>query len=365
MVCASTTCKHEWPLTHTCRDVPPQWFEDTVLIAWLSEFAFIIATCCNKVSVLLFYRRLTQGTFSKRWRYATIGAITFTVLYALAFILALVLNCQPTEAYWKSYSLDYTKSYKCADTRNLNPVSGALSVFSDLYSVILPMGMLRHFDAPKRQKMALNAVFSLGLLVVATGCVRTYYIYQLGVSYDISWTGYNLFVWSILEIQIALICASAPALRVFFREYLSDPLSRALNSARSVTSTRNTNRDSKVTNNGIVTYSSHARQSSRGSASSEYGDKKLIQHNIKPSLETVGETELESSPSTTPRSPSESYPIKTPADFEAYALQNLERNRPPRPTFMRPPSDYSVQHDMQSSLERPFTDWYSPPKSRP
>jgi len=125
---------------------------------------------------LLFYRRLVSGTFSKRWRLATIGAIIFTAGYCIAFVLVLVFNCSPTDSYWRSYNLAYTKEYTCVDTRHLNPVSGALSVFSDLYSVILPMGMLRHFEAPRRQKMALNAVFSLGLLVVATGCVRTYYV---------------------------------------------------------------------------------------------------------------------------------------------------------------------------------------------
>jgi hypothetical protein len=167
-----------------------------------------------------------------------------------------------------------------------------------------------------------------------------------------------------LEIQVALICSSAPALRVFFREYLSDPLSRAMHSARSVTSSaRNTNRDSRQSANGVVVYASHGRDSSRGS--SEYGDKKLIQHNLKPSLSTVGEVELESgAPSIITREPVEAYPIKTPADFEAFALQNLEKNRPPRPTFPRPPSDYDVNGPMHSNLERPFTDWYSPPRSR-
>jgi hypothetical protein len=149
------------------------------LIAWISELAFVVATCCNKVSILLFYRRLTQGTFSRRWKYATIGAIVFTIVYMVAFALVLVFNCRPTEAYWKAYSLTYTKTYTCVDTTLLNPVSGALSVFSDFYAVVLPMGMLRHFDAPKRQKMALNGVFSLGLFVVAFGCVRTYCTYAI------------------------------------------------------------------------------------------------------------------------------------------------------------------------------------------
>jgi len=91
------TDRHIW-------DVQITMFEDAALIAWLAEFAWLISTCCSKVSILLFYRRLTKGTFSRRWKYATIGAIIFVVFYCIAFVLVLVLNCRPTEAYWKSYS---------------------------------------------------------------------------------------------------------------------------------------------------------------------------------------------------------------------------------------------------------------------
>lgn len=49
------------------------------------------------------------------------------------------------------------------------------------------MAMLWRLEATKRQKMALNAVFSLGLLVVAAGIVRTYYLERLGKAVDIPW----------------------------------------------------------------------------------------------------------------------------------------------------------------------------------
>ncbi|KAK0887819.1 hypothetical protein LTR02_016883 [Friedmanniomyces endolithicus] len=350
---------------------------------WLSGPSNMLHDCADthlgtyrpsaKISVLLFYRRLVQGTFSKRWRMATISAIVFTACYCVAIVLALIFNCNPTNAYWKAYSLSYTKSYTCANTKSLNPLAGTLSVFSDLYTVVLPMGMLRHFEASKRQKLALNAVFSLGLIIVAAGCVRTYYIYQLGVDYDITWMGYHLIIWSSLELHMALICASAPSLRVFFREYMSDPLSRMMHSTRSLTSTRDASRLSRHTNSGeIFTHSSRARDNSIDS--SNFGDRKLTQHNVKPSLETGSEAEVEtSSPYTRARHPAmESRPIKTPADFEAFALQNLEKHRPPpraaftrqaSDTFPQPPSAYSTQDDPHSHLEQPFTDWYSPPRS--
>lgn len=129
-------------------DIRPTTFQYTTLAAWLAEFSFLISTSSCRVSVLLFYRRLVKGTYSRRWRLAIFAAIAFQFVYCLGFVLALLLSCQPTEAYWKAYSPTYSKSYHCADITALNPLSGSLSVFSDFYSVVLPMCMLRHFDVP-------------------------------------------------------------------------------------------------------------------------------------------------------------------------------------------------------------------------
>lgn len=39
-------------------------------------------------------------------------------------------------------------------------------------------------------------------------------------SNDVTRSAYNLFVWAQFELQAGIMCASAPALRVFFRRYL-------------------------------------------------------------------------------------------------------------------------------------------------
>lgn len=50
--------------------------------------------------------------------------------------------------------------------------------------------------------------------------LNRYYLWQINNSYDTSWVGFDLFVWSQLECHLAVIFACAPALRVFFRRYL-------------------------------------------------------------------------------------------------------------------------------------------------
>ncbi|EME85077.1 uncharacterized protein MYCFIDRAFT_121253, partial [Pseudocercospora fijiensis CIRAD86] len=167
-----------------------------------------------KISVLLFYRRIVEHTSSKYWIWAVIAAICFTVAYSLAFILTLVFNCSPTEAYWKAFDPSYTHPHSCVNTTIVNLLAGIMAAISDLYSVVLPCMMTRHIQLPRPQKIALYVIFSLGLLVVACSG------YQVGHKGDVSTIIYYVFVWSEVELCLGLMCASLPSLRVLFREYL-------------------------------------------------------------------------------------------------------------------------------------------------
>lgn len=113
-------------------------------MAFLIELAFLISTCATKVSVLLFYRRVTKGTLSRPIKFAITGAIAFVVIYAVSLILLVVLQCNPTNAYWKSLAIGYHKDWHCHDTRFMNAVSGALSSFTDLW--VISSRNLYYFD---------------------------------------------------------------------------------------------------------------------------------------------------------------------------------------------------------------------------
>ncbi|KAK1815386.1 hypothetical protein LTR12_010183 [Friedmanniomyces endolithicus] len=227
--------RHVW-------DIPLTDFENLTLLSWLAEFSFLITGACIKISVLLFYRRLVKDTYDPRWRWAVIAAIAFTAAYSIAFLFTLIFNCNPTEAYWKSFDLMYAKSYTCVNTTFVNLLAGIFAIISDVYAVVLPCLMTRHFNLATGQKVALNIIFSLGLLVVAASAARTYYFY--GTTPD-DWSDqfkadlfFNAQAWSQLELQLGIICASLPALRVLFRRYLAGPTSQAFSFSRSAQSSR-------------------------------------------------------------------------------------------------------------------------------
>lgn len=290
----------------------------------------------------------------------------FTALQCFTFMFALGFNCKPVEAYWKAFSATYTVDYHCSDTRIINPISGAMSVFSDAYAVALPMMMMRHFEMDIRKKIALNFVFSLGLIVVGAGIGRTYYLTKLGHSYDITWTAYDVLIWTQIEINFSLICASAPVLRILVRRYLREPMSRVMTAnSHNRSGARSAMRNSLMTEPsgiGKVTYTPHRDSQDWGGN----GDKNLIRHSVKPSLDTV----KESARSTTPRS--DGLGVK---DIEAYAMSALKSSRPTSElTSSRPmspdrgrnrplpPLPQEDDASMQASLSEPFsaTPWYGP-----
>ncbi|CAK3965534.1 Hypothetical predicted protein [Lecanosticta acicola] len=214
--------RHGW-------DIQPKWLAAIALNGWLIQLFFVVSTVCTKISVLLFYRRMVNHTLDKRWIWALRSALAFTAAYGIAITVTYLCTCIPLEAAWEMFSSTYTKEYSCIKHGGaLAVIAGALSVVSDVAAVALPWAMLSHYnlDASRRQKLALYATFALGLLVSGAGCARAYYLWKIQHSYDLAWTGFDLLAWALVETQLAIICACAPALRVFFRRYLRDPIKR-------------------------------------------------------------------------------------------------------------------------------------------
>jgi hypothetical protein len=119
------------------------------------------------MSVLLLYRRLASGSCSKTFKWAIWAAIAFVVLYTITYTILLVTACNPVEAQWLQYDLRWAKThkFKCLDPniqKRTATSAGALSTFTDLYSVMLPAILLVRIRIQKRQRWGLLFIFGLG-----------------------------------------------------------------------------------------------------------------------------------------------------------------------------------------------------------
>lgn len=162
---------------------------DDIQIAWLNQFSSLLGTGCLNVSVLLFCRRMVNGSSQRRWHYAIFAVIAFTVAYTFALCVVLICNCSPTKAYWKAYDLKWATShdFKCVDTRPLNPLAGVLAIISDIYSIVIPCVVCWKLQISVKQKVGLYALFAVSFLTIGAAGGRTWALYRVGGDYDASW----------------------------------------------------------------------------------------------------------------------------------------------------------------------------------
>ena len=107
---------------------------------------------------------MVAGSCSKFLLYACWAGIAFTAVYGIVFVTILCTTCKPLDAFWLSYNPQYQEPHVCDGPNPGPPVSGAMSVFSDLYAVVLPYLVVQKLRISKRQKYALYAVFGFGLM---------------------------------------------------------------------------------------------------------------------------------------------------------------------------------------------------------
>jgi hypothetical protein len=211
-----------------------------------TEVIFCAVTGLVKVSILLFYRRLSARVVSKTFFWTTWISIGYIIAYTIALCIAPIVGCQPISAFWDQFdTIKIVQGYEfhCFDEGADVLVASIISVTQDLLTAVLPTFLYWNLTIPLRQKMALFGIFAMGYGVVALGALRSYYSWHAFYNtYDVTWATWDLLMTALLELHIGCLCANAPALKVFFKHFFQEKLT-----SRSRTKTPVDSKDGGVT----------------------------------------------------------------------------------------------------------------------
>ncbi|KAK5095992.1 hypothetical protein LTS08_007874 [Lithohypha guttulata] len=200
--------RHVW-------DVPPNTWIPHRRSVWWCELVYIFASSSIRISVLLFYRRLSIG-FANNFLRATYIGLAMNVLYMIGFTVFLFIVCIPLDAYWNALNPAWasTHNFQCLSENISLPLSSAVSTGIDLYATLVPICLIATIQRCKKDKIALYFIFSAGFLVVVFGILRTIYGYRvLNTTYDYTWVVWDNWLYTLLELYTAILAASAPSLR--------------------------------------------------------------------------------------------------------------------------------------------------------
>ncbi|KAH7359604.1 hypothetical protein BKA66DRAFT_500471, partial [Pyrenochaeta sp. MPI-SDFR-AT-0127] len=201
-------------------DVEPEYFavQQNYVRAIYSLFA--LASGLIRLSILLFYRRLSSRAISTSFRWLLWITIISVGASMVAFFITPIFLCSPAFAFWEqSDATELAKGYqyKCASEGADVVAYGIISTVQDLIIAMLPMLLCWNLQLRCRQKIALYSIFVVAYMAVAIGGVRTSKSYRmLFKTDDVTWVASDTWIWFLLELHLVFVCANAPALRIFY-----------------------------------------------------------------------------------------------------------------------------------------------------
>ena len=113
----------------------------------------------TKLSILLQYLRIFVPNHAGKLYYAVHFMIWLNLLFYIAVTLVWIFTCIPREKIWES-----STPGRCVNTNILLITTGTINVISDFSILVLPLSSIWGLQMPRKQKIALSAVFATGLL---------------------------------------------------------------------------------------------------------------------------------------------------------------------------------------------------------
>ncbi|EKG19959.1 hypothetical protein MPH_02787 [Macrophomina phaseolina MS6] len=207
--------KHVWEV--------PAWEQmDLSKYLYVSVIFYNGAVGLVKISILLQYIRIFA---TKKMQTACRIVLVLNTMFTLETVIISVFDCTPIPYFWDKS----IEGGHCVDFGAMWFSHASVNIAFDLVIVVLPMPVINSLNLPRRQKIALMGIFALGTFASVTSMLRLQSIYNVSYSHDITYDNVGAALWSAVEINTAIICASLPT----FKAVLNRIFPRLLASTRS------------------------------------------------------------------------------------------------------------------------------------
>ncbi|KAL2758140.1 hypothetical protein ACRALDRAFT_1040207 [Sodiomyces alcalophilus JCM 7366] len=191
------------------------------------EYVFSIlynpALMAIKSSILVFYLRLSKNT---QMLLRIASWVTLVIINIAGTVLTFmnIFQCNPVSAAWQVW----TEPVRCIPLLTEFICAAPVNIITNLVIVGLPIPVITSMRLPPRQKYILVFTFSLGIFVTVVDVIRIYYLQRaistaaspstdrstaFGGTPDFAWKSSLSFMWSAVEVNIAMICACIPTLK--------------------------------------------------------------------------------------------------------------------------------------------------------
>ncbi|GLA52311.1 hypothetical protein AnigIFM63604_009160 [Aspergillus niger] len=176
------------------------------LLFWCSTKCWVLSHVFVKISYIVLLRKLFGAI--TYWRKLTTALIVITLAWGIAAICVSIFQCWPVRYFWIKH-IDGS----CMHGRNtFYIVVGSIALAQNFVLVLMPLSVIWGMKLSPRQKVELSLIFGFGGLVCAVGLLRLV-TFKRYLTADAATNGYLQAIWSIVELELGIICASVILMR--------------------------------------------------------------------------------------------------------------------------------------------------------
>ncbi|KAF1359133.1 hypothetical protein EJ07DRAFT_120890 [Lizonia empirigonia] len=193
-------------------------------LVWASNSSYCASTTFIKLAILFQYMRLfaetTTSTTSRQYRVArrcVWSVVVISAMWGFSFFVLALFPCRPIAKNWNT-----TLDGKCVGWGTKIPdeffamwaAHAATNMFLDVVVLLLPLPFLRMLRLAGKSKVGLITLFAMGGVVAIMSIGRTVSlcVNRAGTipTPDMSYLTPVIYIFSVLEVNIAILCASIP-----------------------------------------------------------------------------------------------------------------------------------------------------------
>ncbi|TKX18832.1 hypothetical protein C1H76_9093 [Elsinoe australis] len=224
-VCINSTQTTKYGSGRHQKDIPFETISSFFKTLYADRLMYQFSISMTKISLCLMYLRIF-GTFrpDRIFLWATNSLLAATMI---ALIFYDIFQCNPISKVW-----DITmQTGHCVSDEPGFWTSFIISLVIDIALLVFSGIKVWGLQMVKRQRVIMLATVGIGWLVVVAALVRGIRIAGvLHNSDDASWRTYDTSIWSAVEINVALLCTAAPAVKPLVKQ-LAPRLLGALSSS--------------------------------------------------------------------------------------------------------------------------------------
>ncbi|OCL14661.1 hypothetical protein AOQ84DRAFT_15099 [Glonium stellatum] len=221
---------------------------DKIIISARLQYVFIVMSVPTlgfiKLSFLCFYRRIfivDKSDIKDVFNVAVTTMICVISLWTGGFFFAFTFACKGHFTAWWTSAISLIEN--CVNTLNLLYSMAISDFICDVLIVLLPIPRIWKLHLPTSRKLAVCAVFLLGLVAVLASTIRMVWcIWAHNVGFDTSLDEdlliTALLFWCMVEVALGLLAACLPTLKSLVQIQSVDSMIHSVRSKLSLRSSR-------------------------------------------------------------------------------------------------------------------------------